>query len=939
MIIITNQITKADLLREMSESLNNSENSLHLEVESLPNFLNTVVAFTIFNYQISSFPKPVFWLSYDNAIVKFLHNCQAKFPPNFLEAQQPLLTTSKPEFSSEYLHLVSSEYENFDNQLGFYDNTFDPDQSENVGENNGENQQNDENENTNPDIVEEEKLKAAKNYKLVENSTEIQAQKVSDFNETKHKSYIDFGQKKDTQNYPQNYPQTNEQNYPQSNDLQSQNIQNPNFPSRFESNARNKFQKKFQNNLQDELDKELLQQQQILKNNKKIDFNFPISNQLQKISDLDSISAKNLFRDKSYNQSSLIDNDKSSELPKNFSRKTVKKSKYKNPNFKLNFNFWQFKSNLFDKKADFDLNSDDNLQRINLQNDQFQKIKSEENFGNSQPQSQTQNHSSNQTQTNNPQKTGQNFGNKFNYSSNSGSNSINNSGNNSQFNSQNNSQNPQIQNFNNAKKTNKNFGDFTSFPNSKLENPKLSEEQIQNGKIGQFNPVQSTNYFDQKMVNPNLNQIPNGNGNQNGNQNFEQSGETRQNVKTGKKRGFIQGNIQNNSKNKVRFQENVFANFGKTSVFGNLWQNFALKKNSFIAGIVSFSFAVLIFVFFLSFFPTQVYTLEISPIKSKRETDLELNLQQFELQNVNIETENKVATTGKETVSLPKATGKFQLVNRGNSPVYLTNGGFFGTIGDKKYFHNFDSKLPATITINAGNENSRMEMDLEAENKGDNYNLTKTSNLKITNLKGEGVCDNCFARNNGEIKNTKVGVNLATEEDKKKLSELMETEMNKKIQEKIGTDTELTLTNKNWYKIIDKNHKFNAESGKPADELKANSTFNVNIWTLRKEQLIKLIREKDDKIFTVNNLLITNSTDQIDQKSIKITISYNYSQYENLTKDEIMQELSQKPMEEVEKQLQIKYQGLKNIHKEETGFKIPGIRPKINIDINKNSQE
>ena len=162
MLIITNQITKTELLKEMSNSLANSETSLHLEVESLPNFLNTGVAFTIFNYQISNFPKPVFWLSYDNSIVQFLHNCHAKFPPNFLEAQQPLLTAANSELFSQYLDL--------DNLSSELESTLEEQKIEKLDT--------------------EEKLNLQhKNYKLVENFEELSNQtitKISDFNSKKN---------------------------------------------------------------------------------------------------------------------------------------------------------------------------------------------------------------------------------------------------------------------------------------------------------------------------------------------------------------------------------------------------------------------------------------------------------------------------------------------------------------------------------------------------------------------------------------------------------------------------------------------------------------------------------------------------------------------------------------------------------------------------------
>ena len=320
-----------------------------------------------------------------------------------------------------------------------------------------------------------------------------------------------------------------------------------------------------------------------------------------------------------------------------------------------------------------------------------------------------------------------------------------------------------------------------------------------------------------------------------------------------------------------------------------------------------------------------------------------INLQQFESQNLVINTTEKIATTGKQKIELPKSTGKFQLINRGNSPVYLTNGGFLTFIENKRYFHKFNPNLPGTITIPGLNENSKMEIELEAENKGDNYNLVNGVSLNIANLKGDGVCDNCFAKTVEEIKNSKTSPqNIVSEEDKKKLLEIDQDSINKKIAseiEKMIQNNSNILVHKDWYKIIDKNSQLNSEIGKPTSELVSSNSLNITFWSLKKDQIIKLIKEKDDKIFVVNDLTLENSIGSAEQKSFKVTVNYNYLQYENLSRDEIIQELEQKPVEEVQKLLQIKYSGLQNIQKEEKGIKVPGINPRINVNIVKNSSQ
>lgn len=819
MLIITNQITKTELLKEMSNSLANSETSLHLEVESLPNFLNTGVAFTIFNYQISNFPKPVFWLSYDNSIVQFLHNCRAKFPPNFLEAQQPLLTAANSEFFSQYLDLDSLSLE--------LEHALEEQKVEKLDT--------------------EEKLNLQhKNYKLVENFDELSNQtttKISDFNSKKNNNSINFNNSSSSKSFKPNFS-----DYSKSSNI---NLEND-FNQEFEKLAR----KNIQQNPQNKNSQNHNFQNQNLNNSKtqnfgrkKIDFNFPISEQLKNISEFESLSAKNLFRNNHYNQSSLIgtESEKLKIQPK-----------------KIKFD-WNLKG-FFTKKSKLD-KIKNNFNEQNINQNEFQWQQNQPNY---KPNNQTTDK---------------------NYQQNSLKNDLKNN--------------------------------VFSFKQSQIDQ---TNNLRPNQQINSTNKISD---FDQSFGTDNLG---------------IKSNET---VKTKKQRQqiFFEQNLKlkrEKMKSKINFQQDIF-NFNPKNQLGNLWSKILTKKNTLIAAITSFSFAVIIFFFFLSFFPTQAYTLQISPIGGKNKTEFELNLQQFENQSLTINTTEKLLTTGKQKIDLPKSIGKFQLINRGNSPVYITNGGFLTFIENKRYVHKFNPKLPATIIIPAFNENSKMEIELEAENKGDNYNLATNISLNITNLKGEGVCDNCFAKSMEEIKNSRINTqNIVSEDDKNKLLEITENSINKKISteiEKISQNNSNILIDKNWYKIIDKNPQLNSEVGKPINELISTNSFNITFWTLKKDQIIKLIKEKDDKIFIVNNLELENSSGSVEQKSFKITVNYNYLQYENLSRDEIIQELSQKPVQEVQKQLQTKYLGLKNIQKEEKGIRIPGINPRINLNIIKNNSQ
>jgi hypothetical protein len=62
MIPVSSKTTKKELLQSLQDTSAES-GILYIKLKSLPSFLNTPVAFTIFNYQIGTFPREIVWVS------------------------------------------------------------------------------------------------------------------------------------------------------------------------------------------------------------------------------------------------------------------------------------------------------------------------------------------------------------------------------------------------------------------------------------------------------------------------------------------------------------------------------------------------------------------------------------------------------------------------------------------------------------------------------------------------------------------------------------------------------------------------------------------------------------------------------------------------------------------------------------------------------------
>lgn len=74
-----NQSTQKKELLNWLANLANTSGDLIVDIQSLPNFLATPIAFTIFNYQISNYPRSIVWTSKHPSIVKFLSDCQVEY--------------------------------------------------------------------------------------------------------------------------------------------------------------------------------------------------------------------------------------------------------------------------------------------------------------------------------------------------------------------------------------------------------------------------------------------------------------------------------------------------------------------------------------------------------------------------------------------------------------------------------------------------------------------------------------------------------------------------------------------------------------------------------------------------------------------------------------------------------------------------------------------
>lgn len=75
MLTINSNTNKSTLIQKLAHE-SAKDGKLSIYVDSLPDFLDTPVAFTVFNYQLSNYPRSIVWTTESDQIFNFLSECK-----------------------------------------------------------------------------------------------------------------------------------------------------------------------------------------------------------------------------------------------------------------------------------------------------------------------------------------------------------------------------------------------------------------------------------------------------------------------------------------------------------------------------------------------------------------------------------------------------------------------------------------------------------------------------------------------------------------------------------------------------------------------------------------------------------------------------------------------------------------------------------------------
>jgi hypothetical protein len=92
MIKITSKSIQNEIIQELFLQVSH-QSPLYIELDTLPYFLSSIPSLKVFLYKIQNYPREIFWYSFDNNILEFLHenNIKIEFPYN---PQNAIVNTS-----------------------------------------------------------------------------------------------------------------------------------------------------------------------------------------------------------------------------------------------------------------------------------------------------------------------------------------------------------------------------------------------------------------------------------------------------------------------------------------------------------------------------------------------------------------------------------------------------------------------------------------------------------------------------------------------------------------------------------------------------------------------------------------------------------------------------------------------------------------------------
>jgi hypothetical protein len=363
----------------------------------------------------------------------------------------------------------------------------------------------------------------------------------------------------------------------------------------------------------------------------------------------------------------------------------------------------------------------------------------------------------------------------------------------------------------------------------------------------------------------------------------------------------------------------------------------SLKPKGF-SFISTFFVMALVVASLVIFFPTSAYTLEIRPARKTASMNFLVPQDSFSQQKSALSVESKVMASGISPTQTERATGNVDIINKTSKPFNLSVGTKFIN-EDKTYIHSRNATLADTITIPAQNEKTPISLTVQSADIGQEYGAPAGTQFEIIDSNGLRPCNTCFAVATTPLQGQTPGnqkvisdadhlllrSNIEGGLAQKRLDVLKDLKQNKKA-----------LTDSQWYRNNTSTFTYTKEIGEVASEVKLKADVETTIYHLPYPILENLLKRENKEINTIDQIdLIESSANFADdsKQDVSIKISYRYSLSVDIDSEKAKSVLSSDDFLTSQLTLKKQYSSLANITKYDTGIRVPGIKPAVNVKI------
>jgi|GEM_PF-6971313 len=336
------------------------------------------------------------------------------------------------------------------------------------------------------------------------------------------------------------------------------------------------------------------------------------------------------------------------------------------------------------------------------------------------------------------------------------------------------------------------------------------------------------------------------------------------------------------------------------------------------------------------FFPTTVYTIKLDNKLEEKQVQIEFRAKDFKKLESSFRLSSESQTTGqKQNIKdFSRAFGQVVLTNKSAQDINLTSGKFYIDLPSKglRYRHSPKLEDSEILTIPAfTSEHNGPKVDVFAIRPGEDYSLEAGQTLQIRNNNGASLGKNAKAKTTSKISLqtpetssfvTQSDYDNLREENQEKFRATTLAEMRKLKKDKVFVDPE-------WYFTSKKDLNYSKKVNEFSTDLSLNTDYEVEIYYLDVDIVLAKSKLKNKEI---EKITITKSQGSFEDPENIILLDFVFKNKKLIQKDKLSQDLENKNPEELEKNIK-KTEDLTILEKQNSGLKIPGIKPRVEVDL------